>query len=134
MTYQELRMQYILNDRPLPEKKVYKIPTMSAKRKAKESEGKELFAADKEFYAEHWAAHPRTCEECNKNLGKEPLTLFFHHALPKRNYPQFRHDHFNIICLCPDCHSQAETDLDKVPKTKARTEQIKKLLNSSNDV
>lgn len=104
------------------------IAKVSAKKAAEIKEDKQLILLDKEFYLEHWLSHPQRCEECNKKLGKEPLTLFFHHALPKRNYPQFRHTHENIIVLCPDDHQQAETDLDKVPKTKARTEQIIKLL------
>lgn len=104
------------------------ISKVSEKKKAQAGQEKELSLMDKLFYTEHWLSCPHLCEECGKSLGKQPLTLFFHHALPKQSYGQFRHTHENIIVLCPDCHQQAESDLDKVPKTKKRTEEIKKLL------
>ena len=32
------------------------------------------------------------------------------------------------MILCPDCHAQAETDLDKVPKVRIRTYEARALL------
>jgi 5-methylcytosine-specific restriction endonuclease McrA len=131
MTYQDERREHINAGRPEKPKKKYTIPKVSAKRVLKIEEGKKTFEEDKKFYKEIWDASPHVCQECNKKLGKEPLTLFFHHALPKRNFPEFRHTAENIIILCPDCHQQAETDLDKVPGVKKRTEEIKVLLCAS---
>lgn len=113
---------------PKPKKK-YVIPKVSKKRQKKLEEQKDMIKLDHEFYKEHWLACPHRCEQCNINLGKEPLTIFFHHALPKRSFPQYRHTHENIIILCGNCHSQAETDIDKVPIVKKRTDEINKLLN-----
>lgn len=127
MGLRELQNIRAHRDDPKPVKK-YTIPKVSKKRQKKLEDQKELAKLDKEFYLEHWLACPHKCEQCGKKLGKEPLTLFFHHALPKRNYPQFRHTHENIIVVCPDCHQQAETDLDKVPIIKMRTQEIDKLL------
>lgn len=114
------------------EKKSPKIPLpiakVSERRKVQIVEDKKTTALDKEFYAEIWAACPHQCEECGKKLGREPLTLFFHHLLPKRDYPEFRYSPENIMILCPDHHTQAEVMIDKVPKVKARTEQTRKLL------
>lgn len=122
-------LQAIRANRDEPKvKKKYTIPKVSQKRKKQIEQDKQTFEADKEFYLEHWRTCPHVCEQCGKKLGKEPLTLFFHHALPKRNYPQFRHTHENIIVLCPDDHQQAEADLDKVPIVKRRTQEIEKLL------
>lgn len=87
-----------------------------------------LGAHDKIFYVEHWQSCPHKCEECGKKLGNVPLNIFFHHALPKRLFPQFRHTHENIIIVCADDHMQAETDINKTPKIKKRTEEIRKLL------
>lgn len=116
-------------DEPKP-KKAYQIPKVSKKKQKQLEAQKDMIKLDHEFYEAHWRACPHRCEQCNLNLGKEPLTIFFHHALPKRNYPQFRHTHENIIILCGNCHIQAETDIDKVPAVKKRTEEIeKKLLN-----
>lgn len=115
---------------PKEKKKPQPINKMSEKTKAKLAEEKALFAADKDFYLEVWIASPHVCGECTSKLGKEPLTLFFHHLLPKFKYPEFRHTPENIMILCPDCHTQAEADLDKVPKVRQRTnEAIKLLLN-----
>lgn len=113
---------------PKPPKEKKPLNRENAKTKAKKADNLKLFAADKEFYADVWNASPHRCGECNCKLGKEPLTLFFHHLLPKSQYPQFRHTHENIMILCPDHHAQAETDLDKVPKVKARRAEVEKLL------
>jgi 5-methylcytosine-specific restriction endonuclease McrA len=113
---------------PKEKKKPLPIAKQSEKAKAKVAEEKALFAADKDFYLEIWIASPHVCQECNKKLGKEPLTLFFHHLVPKSSHPAFRHTPENIMILCPDCHSQAEADLDKVPKVKQRRDEVEKLL------
>lgn len=113
---------------PTPKKAPVPIARISVKKKAQGKEEKELIAADKEFYAEIWLASPHVCENCNKKLGKEPLTLFFHHLLPKKPYPEFRHTPENIMILCPDCHTQAETLLDHVPKVMARRDEVMKIL------
>jgi len=124
------RRQGLKNGTREPDPKKEKTPMrrQSEKAKAKEGEDKKLFAADKEFYADIWNASPHVCYECGKKLGKEPLTLFFHHLLPKSHYPEFRHTPENIAILCPDDHQQAETDLDKVPRVKARREEVYKTL------
>lgn len=113
-----------------PPKTKKPIRKVSAKKAAQQKEEKILFELDKSFYAEHWAACPHKCEACGRNLGKEPLTTFFHHALPKgqARFEAFRHVHENIIVLCPDCHTQAETFMDAIPYVKKRTEEIYKLL------
>lgn len=105
------------------------IAKVSEKKKKLLGEEKKQFQEDKEFYAEIWSCSPHVCQDCNKNLGREPLTLFFHHLLPKDIYDQFRHTPENIMILCGDCHSQAETFIDRVPKVVARRNiAIKELL------
>jgi 5-methylcytosine-specific restriction endonuclease McrA len=111
-----------------PPKERKPIPRVSEKKKAMQAIEKALFAADKEFYADLWANSPHKCQQCGCGLGREPLTLFFHHLLPKSTYPQFRHTPENIMILCRDCHAQAETNIDKVPKVKARRNEVVKLL------
>jgi 5-methylcytosine-specific restriction endonuclease McrA len=115
-------------DDPKPVKK-YTITKVSKKRQKKLEDQKELHKLDKEFYLEIWLASPHVCQcGCNKKLGKEPLTLFFHHLLEKRNYPQFRHTPENIMILAPDCHQQVEVDIDKRPAVKRRRAEVEKLL------
>jgi 5-methylcytosine-specific restriction endonuclease McrA len=112
-------------------RKKYVIPKVSAKRKKQIEQDKQTFEEDKAFYLEIWLASPHVCQcGCNKKLGKEPLTLFFHHLLEKRNYPQFRHTPENIMILAPDCHQQAEADMDKIPKVRQRRNEVAKLLGA----
>lgn len=127
MSIEHIRRLKEQANEPKP-KKQYVIPKVSKKRQKKLEEKKDMIKQDHEFYEEHWRACPHKCEQCGLNLGKEPLTIFFHHALPKRNYPQFRHTHENLIVLCGNCHSQTEADIDKVPIVKRRTAEIEKLL------
>lgn len=97
------------------------IKRVSTKMKFKIILKKDLLKEDHEFYKKVWFKRffdgiPKPkCEVCDKPLGWEPLTTFFHHILEKRNFPQLRHHEKNIAILCPDCHSQYETFPDKVP-------------------
>lgn len=119
------RMMGIKEKEPPKEKKGLK--QVSDKRRQNQEQDKVLSMLDKAFYMEHWASCPHECEACKKRLGNKPLAIFFHHALFKRHYPEFRHVNENIIVLCPDCHSQVEHGLN-IPYVKKRTEQIRKLL------
>lgn|GEM_PF-1681814 len=85
-----------------------------------------LFEIDKQFYEKIWEDVPHRCFNCERQLPSEPLTLFFHHILPKRNYPELRHKAWNIMILCPDCHTQTEIFPDKTPKIKEYTETLLK--------
>lgn len=110
-------------------KKQKPIARVSEKRKAEIAEEKKLTALDKLFYLEVWTASPHVCQcGCGKSLGREPLTLFFHHLLPKAIYPQFRHTPENIMLLSPDCHSAVESNLDNRPRVRQRREEVYKLL------
>jgi HNH endonuclease len=104
------------------------IPKVSAKKKAEIEENKEFAKLDKEFYLEIWAASPHKCYECGGGLGNVPHNFMFHHLLPKRIYPEFRHTPENIALVCLACHSKAETNIDFSPKIKALTEWAKKQL------
>lgn len=110
-------------------KKAYSIPKMSDKTKAKMEQDKELLNLDKEFYLEIWHASPHVCFcGCGKKLGKEPLTILFHHLLEKAKYPQFRHVPENIALLAPECHTAYHNNPDSRPKIKQRRKEVEKLL------
>jgi hypothetical protein len=55
-------------------------------------------------------------------LGSEPLSIYFHHILPKEKYPQAAFDEENIIFLSLDQHMNVEND-------KYRYEEINKRRN-----
>jgi 5-methylcytosine-specific restriction endonuclease McrA len=133
MTYLEQRRKFIEDGRPLKQKVRKPIAKMSAKRKLKMVDDKILFEQDKVFYKEVWLASKHECQACGAKLPKEPLTLFFHHLLPKAIYPQFRHTFENIMVLCPDCHSQVEMDADKVTGARGRQEEARRVLLGKTD-
>ena len=49
-----------------------------------------------------WAKRPHRSEVSGTSLGKEPLTIFFHHILPKEHYKEAMYDEENIILLTFD--------------------------------
>jgi hypothetical protein len=64
-----------------------------------------------EFFQLLWKKFPHYSMVSGKYLGKEPLTIFFHHILPKEKYPQARLDEENIILLTLEEHTQVEMDM-----------------------
>lgn len=83
--------------------------------------------ADQDFYKEIWDEREHVCFESGIPLPSEPLTLYFHHILPKAKYPQYRHARWNIVILHPDVHSMVETNPGRYPRVKALTEHLKKV-------
>lgn len=63
------------------------------------------------FFLSIWAKRPHNSEVSGKSLGKEPLTIFFHHILPKEKYPQAEFDEDNIILLTFEEHDTVEMDM-----------------------
>ena len=116
-------------------KKYYQIPKVSEKRKKKIEADKEVLKMDEELRILVWAASKHECIECGKHLGNKFKKWNFHHCLPKAKYPQFRHEPFNIVLVCLEDHSKAETNIDFAPKIKARTKEVERWLTMthSND-
>ena len=46
-------------------------------------------------------------------LGKEPLSVFFHHVLPKEKYPEAMYDEENIVIVTLEEHDNVERDMYK---------------------
>lgn len=105
------------------------IAAISEKKKARMVQDKELLLADKEFYLQVWQASPHVCFcGCGRKLGKEPLTILFHHLLEKSKYPQLRHVPENIVLLAPECHTAYHTKASSRPKIVERRIEAEKLL------
>lgn len=119
MSIEHIRRLKEQANEPKPKKK-YVIPKVSKKRQKKLEDQKELAKLDEAFYKEVWAASAHKCQNCDCRLPKTPYNWMFHHLLEKRNYPQFRHVPENIMILCLECHSKAETNIDFAPKIKQR--------------
>jgi hypothetical protein len=63
------------------------------------------------FFSKIWLKRPHYSEISGKFLGWEPLTIFFHHILPKEKYPEAEFDEDNIILLTWEEHDQVEMDI-----------------------
>lgn len=71
----------------------------------------EEISSMRELFVQIWKVRPHRSEISNDNLGREPLTIFFHHILPKGKYPESAFDSENIILLTLDEHTNVENDM-----------------------
>lgn len=69
------------------------------------------FLKMRELFISIWSKRPHRSEVSNTYLGNEPLTVFFHHILPKNKYPEAAFDEENIILLTLEEHDQVEMDI-----------------------
>lgn len=76
------------------------------KKKSQEKINEERVLKEKDwnFYLHIWRKRRHYCENCNKWLGSEPLTIFFDHSLEKSKFPDLRYEEENIMLLCLSCH------------------------------
>jgi hypothetical protein len=79
-----------------------------------------------QFFLQIWNKRPHHSEVSLDYLGREPLSIFFHHILPKEKYPEARLDEENIIFLTLDEHSDVENNMYKYPEINTRREILKK--------
>lgn len=93
---------------------------------------KEMVDKDRAFYQDIWNTMeiPRRCFETGKVLPKEPSSMMFHHILHKSSFPEFRYKKWNIVVLLPEIHAQVHMDIDKTPKVKELTLNLKNNLDT----
>lgn len=63
------------------------------------------------FFLEIWKNRPHVSEVSGEKLGKQPLTIYFHHILSKEKYPEAMYDEENIVLLSGDEHGNVESDM-----------------------
>lgn len=68
------------------------------------------------FFKEIWKERKHYSELSGIYLGKEAMSTFFHHILPKEKYPELGYDKSNIILLTLDEHTNVENDIYKYEK------------------
>jgi len=94
-----------------PRKPLPKTSSFSRKKLDKSDEEIRKNSELREFFLQIWSKKPHYSEVSGKWLGKEPLTIFFHHILPKEKYSQACFDEENIILLTLEEHEQVEMDI-----------------------
>jgi len=78
-----------------------------------------------EFFLNIWKKRNHFSEISGKYLGKEPMSTYFHHILPKEKYPEASLDEENIILLTLDEHTNVEGDMYKYEEVNNRRNQLK---------
>jgi hypothetical protein len=82
-----------------------------------------------DFFLKIWNSRPHKSEVSGENLGKTPLTLFFHHILPKSKYSQAEFDEENIILLTAHEHDNVEMNIYRYEEINKRRETLKTKYN-----
>lgn len=76
--------------------------------------------AMRKLFMEIWKERKHESEVSGSYLGKEALSTFFHHILPKNKYPEVAYDKSNIILLTLDEHTNVENDMYKYEEVNKR--------------
>lgn len=102
------------------------IPKTTLKASVKRYNGDEILRMQ-EFFLGIWKIKPHKSEVSGVYLGKEALSTYFHHILPKEKYPEVCLDPENIILLTLDEHTNLESDMYRYEEVnKRRTILLKK--------
>ena len=78
----------------------------------------------REFFLSIWKKRPHKSEISGTYLGKEPMSTYFHHILPKEKYPEACLDEENIILLTLEEHSNVENDMYRYEEVNRRRNQL----------
>jgi len=77
-----------------------------------------------EFFLQIWRKRLHYSQVSMDYLGKEPLSVFFHHILPKEKYPEAALDEENIILLTLEEHDNVERDIYKYEMINIKREKL----------
>lgn len=83
----------------------------------------------REMFLRIWKQRPHKSEISGERLGTEPLSIFFHHILPKEKYKDATLDEENIILLTLDEHTNVESDIYRYEEVNKRRKYLKTKYN-----
>ena len=86
---------------------------------------KEKINIMRSFFLEIWKKRQHLSEVSGLPLVGEPLSVYFHHIIPKEKYPEAAFDEENIILLTLNEHDQVEKDMYRYEEVNNRREQLK---------
>ena len=84
------------------------------------------YIQQREMFLDIWKKKPHKSEVSGVYLGKEPMSTYFHHILPKEKYPEACLDEENIILLTLEEHSNVENDMYKYEEVNERRNHLLK--------
>ena len=85
---------------------------------------KDQFTIMRNFFLSIWNTRLHKSEISGEYLGKEAMSTYFHHILPKEKYPQASLDEENIVILTLDEHTNVENDIYKYEIINTRREYL----------
>ena len=103
--------------KPLPKSR-------SFSKSVKHSEDIRKTSEMREFFLQIWNKRPHYSEVSGKWLGKEALSVYFHHILPKEKYIDASLDEQNIILLTLEEHDQVEMDMYRYEEVNEKRKQL----------
>jgi len=83
------------------------------------------YIQQRDMFMDIWKKRPHRSEVSGVYLGKEAMSTYFHHILPKEKYPEACLDEENIILLTLEEHSNVENDMYKYEEVNERRNQLK---------
>lgn len=113
-----------------------KITYKSAKQKIKDVEKKERTEKLHRWFLELFDKHCLEdengkyviCFESGKKLYEKYYkynTSIYHHILEKNRYLEYEFEEWNIVFLSPEIHDQVHVNIDKTPKVKEKTNELR---------
>lgn len=79
----------------------------------------------RDFFMSIWSSRPHISEVSGMYLGKEALSTYFHHILPKNKHEDAKYDEENIILLTFEEHETVENDMYRYDEINNRREKLK---------
>lgn len=111
--------------KPLPSSGRGLTSKMSSLSSKKLDKSPDKFLEIRQFFLSIWNKRPHMSEVSGVYLGKEPMSTYFHHILPKEKYPEACFDEENIILLSLSEHEQVEMDMYRYEEVNKRRKQLK---------
>lgn len=113
-----------------------KIAYKSAKQKIKDVEKRERTKKLHEWFLELFDKHCLEdengkyviCFESGKKLYEKYYkynTSIYHHILEKNKYLEYEFEEWNIVFLDPKVHDQVHVNIDKTPRVKEKTNELR---------
>jgi hypothetical protein len=96
-------------------------PLLTTKKKVSDGKSHQM----REMFLDIWKKKPHKSEISGVYLGKEPMSTYFHHILPKEKYPEACVDEENIILLTLEEHSNVENDMYRYEEVNNRRNLLK---------
>ena len=104
-----------------PRKLMTAVKSLVNKRKTSDGSPKVLH----ELFMNIWKKRKHYSEVSGTYLGKEALSIYFHHILPKNKYPEFCLDEENIILLTLEEHENVEWNMYRYEEINKRRDKLK---------